>query len=217
VEREATSFDESEHALVRGIAVRLRAQLDLRSDIDDLVGAGYLGLVEARQRFDATRGIQFSTFAHYRIRGAMVDHLRKSASMSRRAYARIKLAESVDRVAEDVAEIRVADPRARTSVEATVAALDEAVGRLTSAFVLSCLGQDEEPVDPESALADRQSNERLHRAIDSLPEREKAIVVGHYVDGKRFDAIADELGVSKSWTSRMHAKALDRIRRELER
>lgn len=216
VEPSAITFAESDEALVRSIATRLRIQLELRSDLDDLISAGYLGLVEARSRFDASRGIQFSTFAYYRIRGAMVDHLRKSTTLSRRAYAKVKLAESADRVGEDVAELRAAAPAERANLEATVQALDDAVGKLTASFVLSCLGLDEEPTDPETALADSQQAGRLHAAIESLPERERAIVVGHYIDGRRFDAIAEELGVSKSWTSRMHGKALQRIRRALE-
>lgn len=213
---DAGKFDDADESMVRAIAVKLRTQLDLRGDLDDLVSAGSLGLVEARARFDATRGVLFSTFAYYRVRGAMIDHIRKSTTLSRRAYERVRAAESADRVGEDVAELRGATPAARTDSDATVLALEQAVGRLTMAFVASCLGQDEEPTDPEAALASRQTEELVRKAIDVLPERERAIVVGHYLDGKRFDAIAEELGVSKSWTSRMHAKALDRMRKAIE-
>lgn len=212
--------DEDEFAgLVRSIALKVRAQLDLHGDLDDLIAAGYAGLVEAQSRFDASRGVQFSSFAYHRIRGAMIDDVRKSANLSRRAYAHLKHAEAADLVAEEVAVMRAADPNARKDVEGTVRTLDETLHKITASFVLSCLGQDEdeEQDDPETSLSGQQQSQLLRDAVERLPERERALVVGHYFDGRRFDEVAQELGVSKSWASRIHAKALERLRSEIER
>lgn len=211
--------NEDEHAgLVRSIALKLRAQFDLREELDDLVGAGNVGLVEARARFDPTRGVTFSSFAYYRIRGAIIDHVRKSSVLSRRAYEHLKQAEAMDRVAEQAGEDRAADPVGRGDPESTARALEDTLGRLTAAFVIACVGQDENESGetPEASALGMEANLRLRAAVDGLPERERALVVGHYFEGRRFDEVAAELGVSKSWASRMHTKALERLRARIE-
>lgn len=209
--------DEEYAALIRSVATKVRTELDGGGDLDDLIAAGYLGLVEAQSRYDATRGVQFTTFAYYRIRGAMIDHVRKSANLSRRAYARLRQAESNDRVAEEVAEMRAADPASRQDLDATVATLDDAIYKLTATYILGCLGQDEDsqPGNPEAALLGREFVDRIRGAVESLPDRERALVTGHYFEGRRFDEVAEEIGVSKSWASRIHGKALERLRESL--
>lgn len=212
--------DEDEYAgLVRSIALKVRAQLDLGGELDDLVAAGFAGLVEARSRYDETRGVQFSSFAYYRIRGAMIDHVRKSANLTRRAYAHLKHAEAADQVAEEVANLRAADPSSRKDLEGTVRTLDDTLHKITASFVLSCVGQDPDEVeeDAETRLSSLQQGRVLRQAVERLPERERALVVGHYFEGRRFDEVAAELGVSKSWASRIHAKALERLRTEIDR
>ncbi len=211
--------DEDEHAgLVRSIALKMRAQFDLRDELDDLVSAGYLGLVEARGRFDESRGVPFASFAYYRIRGAIIDHVRKSAVLPRRAYGHLKQAEAMDSVAEHVGEVRAADPASRTDLEQTVRTLDDTLSKITASFVLACVGQDETvhaDTPEEFCLAGEQAA-RLRRAVEALPDRERALVIGHYFEGRRFDEVAAEVGVSKSWASRMHTKALERLRVNLE-
>lgn len=203
--------------LVRSIVTKLRAEFELPAD-DDLMAAGYLGLVEADSRFDPTRGVLFSTFAYYRVRGAVIDHVRKSTNLSRRAYARIRFAEAADGVAEEVAQLRADDPSVRTDLAATVATVDETIHKLTAAYVVSCLSQDSDSqmTDAETCLINEEAARRVQRAVESLPDRERALVVGHYFDGRRFDEVAAELGVSKSWASRIHGKALLRLRAAIE-
>ena len=211
-------FIEEHEALVRSVARKLKAQFELTAELDDLVAAGFAGLWEARSRYDAARGVQFSTFAYYRVRGAILDHARKSSHLSRRAYERIRQAEDADAIAEGVAEARAADPASRGDKARTTQALDDTIARLTSSFALSCLGQDEAepPASPEAGLLEREAAERLRRAVEALPERERALVEGHYFHGRRFDEVAAELGVSKSWASRIHTKALDLLREAME-
>jgi RNA polymerase sigma factor for flagellar operon FliA len=82
--------------LVERIVRRLQRELDLSCDTDDLRGWGQQGLLEAKQRFDPARGVRFSTFAYYRIRGAVLDGVRKQGWLSRRAHAKVRAYEAAD-------------------------------------------------------------------------------------------------------------------------
>ncbi len=213
------AFIEEHRALVVGLASKLRRQLDLSTDVEELAAFGFSGLVEARQRFDPTKGVQFSTFAYYRIRGAILDGVRKMAYLPRRAYARLRAAEGADAVTEPLGEVRAADPRARQSSDQVVADLDGALAKLTAGYVLSAVGQNEEdapPPSPEEDLLRRELRKKIRGAIETLPDRERALVLGFYFEERRFDEVAAELGSSKSWASRLHTKALERIRAAID-
>lgn len=210
-------FIEEYRPLVRSIAHKIRNSLDLTCDLDDLIAFGFHGLVEARGRFDASRGVQFNTFAYYRIRGAILDGVRKMAYLPRRAHQRLRAAEAADRVAEDTGDGRAADPGKRNDLAATADAIAETLHKMTAAFVMSAVGQgdDDVPSSPEEALIAEEQSARVRRALEGLDERELALVKGFYFDGRRFDEVAAELGISKSWASRIHTKALADLKKAL--
>jgi RNA polymerase sigma factor for flagellar operon FliA len=213
------AFVEEHRALVISVATKVRRQLDLPIDLEELTAFGFSGLIEARRRFDPSKGVQFSTFAYYRIRGAILDGVRKMAYLPRRAYARLKAAESADEVMEPLGEARAADPASRGRPEQIVADLDGALAKLTAGYVLSVVGQNEEeapPTNPEEELLGRELRGKVRGAVEALAERERVLVLGFYFEGRRFDEVASELGISKSWASRLHAKALEQIRAALE-
>jgi RNA polymerase sigma factor for flagellar operon FliA len=216
VERDR-EFIEEYRPLVYSIVVKLRARYDLTNDLDDLMAEGYRGLLEARDRYDPSRGVQFNTFAYYRIRGAIIDGVRKSAYVSRRAYTQLRAAEAALAIGEEVGEKRAADPAARADVARTTEALHDTLTKLTAGFLLASIGQDEEPETPEELLLNEETRTRVQGALASLPERELALVQGFYFDGRRFDEVAEELGISKSWASRLHTKALERLKEALEK
>jgi RNA polymerase sigma factor for flagellar operon FliA len=196
------AFVKEHEGFVRNIAGRVRKELDLHCELDDLVAWGFQGLIEARARFDSSRGVQFGTFAHYRVRGAVIDGVRKMAYLSRRAHIARKVAEAADDLLEHEAATRAASPEARADVQQTVQAIDDVLGKLTAAFVIASVGQDDsaspEPADEQLIRADESV--RVREAVAKLPEREAKVVRGLY--------FAKELGVSKSWASRIHTKAL---------
>ncbi|UCH30833.1 MAG: sigma-70 family RNA polymerase sigma factor, partial [Myxococcales bacterium] len=76
--------------MVHGLAHRLRRELSLCGDVDDLIAFGFGGLLEAAHRFDPSRGVRFQTFAYHRVRGAMLDGVRKMADLPRRAHRRLQ-------------------------------------------------------------------------------------------------------------------------------
>jgi RNA polymerase sigma factor for flagellar operon FliA len=204
-------------AFVRGIVKHTRAQLGLEGDTEDLIAFGFEGLLEARQRFDASRGIQFKSFAYYRVRGAVLDGVRRMAYLPRRAYARLKAAEAADLEGEPLAEAGAASG-ARPEAEASLRAIDGMLGRVAAAYCTAAAA-DEDPErlhDPERSLIDAEQRQRVRRALDLLPEQERQLVRGHYLEGRNFDEIAKELGLSKSWASRLHSRALDRMREALD-
>lgn len=207
--------------LVTSTARRLVAQLGLRCEVQDLVGFGYTGLLEARQRYDPEKGVPFRAFAYYRIRGAMLDGVRKMAYLPRRAYARLKVAEAQDDEAEQMAEARGADvaaepPRGLPSVRA----LDGALGRLAVAYTIAASVESDEPgvehETPEMQVLRRRQAERVRSAVNNLSEREAFLIRGHYLEGRPLDELSAALGLSKSWGSRLHTKALERLRRMLK-
>ena len=211
-------FVEEYRPLVASIARKIRTRFELRTDLDDLMGYGFAGLLEAKRRYDPTRGVQFNTFAYYRIRGAVIDGVRESGSLSRRAYQQLKAAEAALVVGESVGEARAADPGARADQERTVQTLRDTLTKLSASWTLAAIGQSEEEQrgeSPEAALLSREMKERVRAVIPELPERERKLIEGFYFQGRRFDHVADDLGISKSWASRLHHKALSRLREAL--
>lgn len=211
-------FIEEHRTLVLNIAKRIRREFDLTCEESDLIAFGFQGLLEAHARFDASRGVQFNTFAFYRVRGAVLDGVRTMAFLPRRAHAKLKAAEAADQIGEGLAEAQAQrPPGAEESAAADAAVVDATLGKLSAAYVLSALGHDQESAPPnaEEALVEAGEQARVRAALASLPERERKLVEGFYFEGRQFDVVAAELGISKSWASRLHTKALELLRAAL--
>jgi RNA polymerase sigma factor for flagellar operon FliA len=191
-----TEFIAKHEKMVHGLANRLRRELSLRGDLDDLIAFGFGGLLEARHRFDPAMGVRFQTFAYHRVRGAMLDGVRKMAELPRRAHERL---------------------RTGTAPTAAPTALDKAFTRisagLTGAAPLQGRFGEE---SPEAALIKSEGISRLLAALAGLSSRQRAIIQGFYFEGRSIDAVARELGISKSWASRLHTHGLQQLRDALE-
>jgi RNA polymerase sigma factor for flagellar operon FliA len=205
---------EAHRELVERIVRRLMNELDLACDPEDLRAWGHEGLLAAKQRFDPSRGVRFSTFAYYRVRGAIIDGVRSQGYIKRRAYAKLKALEATDALCEDTA------PQANegASREARAKNIDDALGRICAAYVISAVGQGEDraPASPEEALDSRQQAVAVRRSLDTLPDKERALVHAVYFAGSTIEQAGAQLGLSKSWASRIHAKALERMRQKLD-
>jgi RNA polymerase sigma factor for flagellar operon FliA len=214
--REDDQFVKEYEGFVRAIALQTRAQLGLDSAIEDLVAFGFQGLLEARQRFDSSKGVAFKSFAYYRVRGAILDGVRVMARLPRRAYARLRAAEALDQSTEVNGQQQGAAQRP-PSVEGNLRSIDSILGRVAAAYTVAVTVEDAEQGagSPEVALLHEERLTRMRQAVQKLPERERHMIEGHYFQGKRFDALSAELGISKSWGSRVYAHALDILRQEL--
>ena len=194
---QGTEFITEHEKMVHGLANRLRRELSLRGDLDDLIAFGFGGLLEARHRFDPGRGVRFQTFAYHRVRGAMLDGVRKMSQLPRRAHERLQAA-------------------AEPTPTAAPTALDRAftrMGALSAGTVLQGRFGDE---SPEAVLLKNESVTRLLQALPSLSPRQRVLVRGFYFEGRSIDAMAQELGISKSWASRLRTNALRELREALD-
>jgi len=194
---QGTEFITQHEKMVHGLANRLRRELSLRGDLEDLIAFGFGGLLEARHRFDPGRGVRFQTFAYHRVRGAMLDGVRKMSQLPRRAHERLQAA-------------------AEPTPTAAPTALDRAftrMGALSAGTVLQGRFGDE---SPEAVLLKNESVTRLLQALPSLSPRQRVLVRGFYFEGRSIDAMAQELGISKSWASRLHTNALRELREALD-
>lgn len=186
----------------------------------ELASVGREALVDAARAYDRARG-RFEAFAAQRMRWKMIDHVRREGrhrGTRRRAHA---LAAS-----EVVASAIGDEPTsgALPTEEAAQGALATALARHAEALVVGLVlggaGPDALPdsgPDPERAVVELRAREVLHAAVAALPERQRTIVERHYFHEERFDHIAESLGVSKSWASRLHAQALIDLGRALRR
>lgn len=221
----------SEHlSLVHHVARKLARSLADDADLDELVSAGTMGLMSAAESFDATRGLAFSTFAVPRIRGAILDELRRQDHVPRSVrrktremgQAREQLMHSLEREpsSSELADVLGVDlgtiHRWTADVEGAVhlpldghtrAARDE---RITRAELL---GEDAEPVD--ARLAREEEIAVLRDAMLELDDQERTVLALYYFEDLRSREIGELLGVSESRVSQVRNRALAQLRRAL--
>jgi RNA polymerase sigma factor for flagellar operon FliA len=197
---------------VRKIAAKVKRDIGGSFDYDELVAYGTRGLVEAAGRFDPARGVAFTTFSYYRIRGAIFDGLRETGWLPRSVYARFSRA-SNDLLENHTARENAAEKGER-STEQVVEDLNQSLDQLATIFVTSLDAERQGEVadtatpDSEETVSQKQLGEHVRKALSSLPDREREILDLYYYEGLNLVEIGKRLGSSKSWTSRLHARAI---------
>ncbi len=213
--------------LVRAIAGQLKAHVGSAVEMDDLLSCGRAGLLDAARRFESHRGVPFRAYATLRVRGAMIDGIRALSPLPRRVYDRLRGVSAMDFVHEGVMDDAYATAFADMSPRAADVALSEHLANLATAMALGMVatparGEDNEVAalsphpSPEEAASDVEMRETLRRMLGELPPQESELVRRHYLEGDRFDEVASELGLSKSWASRLHARAIARLSKRLK-
>lgn len=213
---------------VETLARRVAASMPHSIELNDLVQDGMLGLIDAACRFDEARGIKFETFAERRVRGAMIDALRRDAwprgvrrqrreleaareELRRELGAEPSLADLAARVGSDEARLGRTIVRINT-IESTspLSAGDNIDGStLPPALVPS------EPPPPDRAYEDLEVRDRVRAAIASLPARERKVIGLYYYAEATMKQIGAEIGVNESRVSQLHARAIQRLRKAL--
>jgi RNA polymerase sigma factor for flagellar operon FliA len=207
--------------LVRSIAGKLRRSLGRTLDLDELVAYGAKGLVEAASRFDSRQGAAFSTFAYYRIRGAMLDGMRTMGWYSRGDYARYRAEERANEYLRNRAEQEGAAGagQIRDAAE-NLAEIAEVLSGVATVHITSLEAAasvtDERLPPPDQQLEHLHLQARARKAMNKLPDKERRLLQLHYFEDRNLEAAGAELGLSKSWVSRLHARAVDRLRQVLE-
>ena len=214
---------ESHLDLARRVAKMIYPRVKEHVEFDELVALGNAGLAEAASRFDPNRGASFQTFAWYRVQGAVVDGLRKSTILPRRVWARLVALRAASEYLEHRAEREAgAAQRGAPSAEgaAALAQVKKDLSAIRTMYFTSLEAIRESGFDTADANAqppaDRIHSQRvankLREALAALPEKERALVTKHYWEGKNLLEAGAELGISKSWASRLHAQAVERLR-----
>lgn len=211
--------------LVDQIARKFARLLRDTVEFDDLVGYGRAGLLAAARRYDPSRGIPFEPYATFRIRGAVLDSVRGMA-LPRRTYERIRAADAATRFSEGLTEHTFV-PRSGAAPPSMAHKLSETMAAMSTAVALGVMAEtasddDGELVgversDPEQRLSNAQIKALVHRFVDQLPHEEAELIRRHYLEDERFDKVAADLKISKSWASRLHSRAIVRLSRQMQR
>ena len=191
---------------------------------EELVALANAGLAEAASRFDAARGVRFSTFAWYRVNGAIIDGLRRTTHLPRRTWAKLVALRAASEYLENRAEREAAERGGAPATGAdALAQVQQAMSAIRTMYMTSfeSLRDDGFDVaDDVPATTDKLDGarlaSRLREAIAKLPDNERALVTKHYWEGKNLLEAGAELGMSKSWASRLHAQAVEKLRSIVE-
>jgi RNA polymerase sigma factor for flagellar operon FliA len=213
---------------VESLARRVAASMPHSIELGDLVQDGMIGLIDAACRFDEARGIKFETFAERRVRGAMIDALRRDAwprgvrrqrreleaareELRRELGAEPSLADLAARIGSDEVRLGRAIVRINTIESTSPLSAGENVdgASLPPALVPS------EPAAPDRAYEEREVRDRIRAAVASLPPRERKVIGLYYYGEATMKQIGAEIGVNESRVSQLHARAVQRLRKAL--
>ncbi|MBI6545474.1 MAG: sigma-70 family RNA polymerase sigma factor [Cyanobacteria bacterium NC_groundwater_1444_Ag_S-0.65um_54_12] len=210
--------------MVRAIARRIATKLPRHYDLEDLVSDGMMGLLAAYDRFDPERGVKFETFATYYIKGAILDNLPKLPTMPKGKQPSAEEASPDDGEYAGGYESELGD-----DPEADAALLVNKITQLTYSYILSLdapSGSDGEEgfsllnqlgtsdrIQHEMELEELQQLLRL--TIEQLPNQERTTLRLYYFHNMSFNEIGQKLGLSESWVSRIHRRALEQLRQKL--
>jgi RNA polymerase sigma factor FliA len=213
---------------VEALARRMAASMPNSIDIGDLMQDGVLGLIDAAHRFDEARGIKFETFAERRVRGAMIDALRRDAWPRGVRRQRRELDAARESLRRELGhEPSMADLAARVGsdekrLSRTIVRINtiEATSPLATGehFDENCLPTalvPSEPDAPDTAYEKAETRDRVRAAIASLPVREQTVIGLYYYGEVTMKEIGAEIGVNESRVSQLHARAIRRLRDSL--
>ena len=213
---------------VEQLARRVAATMPHSIDIGDLIQDGVIGLIDAAHRFDESRGIKFETFAERRIRGAMIDALRKDAWPRGVRRQRRELEAAREQLRRELGcEPSLADLAAKMGSDEK--RLGRTIVRINTIESTSPLANGEnldestlpaalmpsEPEQPDTAYEKSETKDRIRAAIESLPAREQKVIGLYYYQEATMKQIGAEIGVNESRVSQLHARAIRRLREAL--
>ena len=214
--------------LVKIVAGKLSMYLGNNVEYDDLVGYGTFGLIDAIDKFVLTKGVKFETYASLRIRGAILDQIRKMDWIPRTVRQKQKRVEQAQAQLESTLGRPATDKELAAQLEVTE---EELVELLEETKVANMVSLDEymeqgsevkaEPgkkapmTQPEVSAVKKELKEQLIAALGALTEKEKKVVVLYYYEDLTLKEISKVLEVSESRVSQLHTKAIMKMRQQL--
>ncbi len=217
--------------LVKRLAHQMKAKLPPSVEVDDLVQAGMIGLLDALQRYEENHGAQFETYAVLRIRGAMLDELRSSDWMPRSTRQNMRKVEAAMNALQQQLGRPPSESEVAKSLKLSLADYQDMLGDSGghqllyyedfhgdgdegSDSFLDRYAVDDE--DPLRALLDTDFRQAVIDAIDALPPREKMLMGLYYEEELNLKEIGAVMGVSESRVSQLHTQAVARMRAYLK-
>lgn len=215
-------------SLVKIVAGRLSMYLGYNVDYDDLVGYGVFGLIDAVDKFDYTKGVKFETYASFRIRGAILDEIRKMDWIPRTlrqkqrkidaAFHKIETEQGRLATDEEVAkELEISleefDTWQSQTKVSNLLSLDEYLEQGSEVKMESSLSSQYET--PEKIVEKQELKETLIKTLETLTEKEKRVIILYYYEDLTLKEISSILEVSESRISQLHTKALQKLKLKL--
>lgn len=214
--------------IVKFVAGRLLVHVGQHVEYDDLVGYGVFGLIDAIDKFDLDKGVKFETYASLRIKGAIIDNIRKMDWVPRALRQKNKEFEQVNTRLEAELGREPTDEEIAAKLNTSVAEVRE---MMKSAAILSLVslddyleqnhesafGQRSQGDTPEEHFDKKELHKMLTETIEALTEKEKMVVTLYYFEELTLKEISGIMGVSESRISQIHSKAILRMQRKLGR
>jgi RNA polymerase sigma factor for flagellar operon FliA len=210
--------------MVKRVAVHLKVRIPPFMELDELIQVGMVGLIEAARAYDPTKGFAFENFALNRVRGAMLDEVRRQSYLPRSAVAFNKseneathvLAAQLGRMPSqaELAQYMDLDTEQFHKERAQAKRFETYSMEVVSDEVLALPA--EASVQPEVMVEDAQFMDAVTRAIDGLPEREKLVMSLYYVEELNLKEIGEVIGVSESRVSQILSQVVKKLRQDLQ-
>jgi RNA polymerase sigma factor FliA len=217
--------------IVRMVARRIYERMPQHLDIEELVSAGLLGLIDAASKYDFSKQVQFQSYAQFRIRGAILDSLRTLDWSPRelRRKGRV-MAEAIRALSAELGRTPT-DEEISSAMGMTLIDFQQMTGELSTLKVESLNEERSEEVgdeeiehlpapaseNPLAVLVQGQTREQLSTAIEVLPEKERLVLTLYYYEEMTLREVGAALGVGESRVSQIRTTALARLKRALER
>src|SRR5574337_779849 len=219
--------------LVKIIAYQVAVNLPPHIDVNDLISAGTIGLLESIDRFDAGKGVQFNTYASIRIRGAIMDELRSMDWMTRsmrdksnqleKAYDEIERRTGRPAEVEEVADFLEISTEELYTILSQVSALsvlnleDMGISNHDEGMdILECI-KDPEGKDPMAIVKFNEIKKRIAEAVETLPEKEKLIISLYYYEELTLKEIGKILDITESRVCQLHSQTMHRLKSRLKK
>lgn len=217
--------------VIRVMAHRLAFRMPAHLDEQDLISVGVIGLMDALDKYDPTREAKFKTYAEFRIRGAMLDEIRSMDWIPRSVHERITLLQKTRTALMKKHGRPPTDEEVAAELNMSVTELDEFISRSQGAVLLSIQDLnaqemdghrvlrmliDTQHPDPLSTVIAENVREVLGKAIEELPEKERLVLTFYYYEELTMKEIGSILKVTESRVCQIHAKAVLRLKSQLE-
>jgi RNA polymerase sigma factor for flagellar operon FliA len=207
---------------VRFVAVKLARDLPSSTDLDDLISTGFIGLMDAAEKFDPSRGVKFETYAEFRIRGAILDDLRKQDWMSRTARDKINEMKAARENLESTNGVLPSQAEMSQQMRMPLAKFQEMMRDLGSLSLVGLedlqetsgtLESNDEWANPFREAMRKEIKVIVEGMLESISEQERMVLNFYYKRGLTLREVSTILSVSESRVSQIHTEAVKNLRK----